>query len=49
MKQIVQNLKSGDTVLMDIPAPSVGKGEVLIKVHTSLVSLGTEADVSRVW
>lgn len=42
MRQIVQNLKSGETILMEVPAPTAGTGEVLIKVHTSLVSLGTE-------
>jgi len=42
MKQIVQNLKSGETALEQIPTPRVGEGEVLIKTHRSLVSLGTE-------
>lgn len=42
MKQIVQNLKSGETVIEKVPTPRVGDGEVLIKTHRSLVSLGTE-------
>jgi len=42
MKQIVQNLKSGETFIEEIPIPQVGKGEVLIKTARSLVSLGTE-------
>lgn len=42
MRQIVQNLKSGETKLEKIPTPRVGSGEVLIKTHRSLVSLGTE-------
>ncbi len=42
MQQIVQNLKSGETALEQIPTPRVSKGEVLIKTHRSLVSLGTE-------
>ena len=42
MKQIVQNLKSGETSVEEIPTPRVGRGEVLIKTHYSLVSLGTE-------
>lgn len=42
MKQIIQDLKKGDTILEEIPAPIVRKGSVLIKTHRSLVSLGTE-------
>src|SRR5690606_4542007 len=42
MKQLVQNLKTGETLLEDIPAPIIKKGHVLIKTHASLVSLGTE-------
>ena len=42
MKQIIQDLKSGDTLLADVPVPQVRAGHVLIKTHRSLVSLGTE-------
>jgi len=42
MKQIIQDLKRGDTILEDVPAPLVRKGYVLIRTHRSLVSLGTE-------
>lgn len=42
MHQIIQDLKSGDTLLEDIPIPGAGKGTILIKTHRSLVSLGTE-------
>ena len=42
MKQIVQDLKSGQTILEEIPVPQVKPGQVLIKTHRSLVSLGTE-------
>lgn len=42
MKQIVQDLKTGRTILEEVPAPLVSKGSVLIKTHRSLVSLGTE-------
>lgn len=42
MLQIIQDLKSGNTNLEDIPIPRVGSGKVLIKNHRSLVSLGTE-------
>jgi hypothetical protein len=42
MLQIIQDLKKGDTLLEEIPAPLVRNGHVLIKTHCSLVSLGTE-------
>lgn len=42
MKQIVQDLKNGDTILEEVPAPIVKQGQVLIQTTRSLVSLGTE-------
>jgi predicted dehydrogenase/threonine dehydrogenase-like Zn-dependent dehydrogenase len=42
MKQIIQDLKSGDTILEEVPAPLVKPGQVLIQTSRSLVSLGTE-------
>jgi predicted dehydrogenase/threonine dehydrogenase-like Zn-dependent dehydrogenase len=42
MKQIIQDLKSGDTILEELPVPKIKSGHVLIKTHRSLVSLGTE-------
>lgn len=42
MLQIIQNLKSGETVLEEVPSPVVRKGFVLIRTHRTLVSLGTE-------
>lgn len=42
MKQIIQSFKTGETILEDVPAPQVGKGQILIKTTRSLVSLGTE-------
>lgn len=42
MQQIIQDLKSGDTILEEVPVPRVGSGKVLIKSHRTLVSLGTE-------
>jgi predicted dehydrogenase/threonine dehydrogenase-like Zn-dependent dehydrogenase len=42
MHQIIQDLKSGETLLEEVPTPRVGSGKVLIKTHRSLVSLGTE-------
>ena len=42
MKQIVQDLKSGQTVLEEVPVPQVKAGYVVIKTSRTLVSLGTE-------
>ncbi len=42
MKQIIQSFKTGETILENIPAPQVRKGNVLIQTSRSLVSLGTE-------
>lgn len=42
MKQIIQDLKGGATVLEEVPVPQVKSGCVLIKTTRTLVSLGTE-------
>ena len=42
MKQIIQDLRSGDTLLEEVPVPSVKSGTVLIQTSKTLVSLGTE-------
>lgn len=42
MKQIIQDLKNGGTILEEVPAPMVKSGCVLIKTTRTLVSLGTE-------
>ncbi len=42
MKQLIQNLKNGQTLLEEVPAPQVKSGHLLIKTTRSLVSLGTE-------
>jgi len=42
MKQLIQDLKSGDTYLEDVPIPTIRPGYVLIKSYSSLVSPGTE-------
>ncbi len=42
MKQIIQDLKDGNTILEEVPAPLVKQGQVLIQTTRSLVSLGTE-------
>jgi predicted dehydrogenase/threonine dehydrogenase-like Zn-dependent dehydrogenase len=42
MKQIVQDLRHGNTILEEVPTPTVSRGHVLIETSRSLVSLGTE-------
>lgn len=42
MKQLLQNLRSGELTVADVPIPSPQSGEVLIRTVASLVSAGTE-------
>ena len=42
MRQIIQDMKSGQTILEEVPVPQVKSGSVLIKTSCALVSLGTE-------
>lgn len=42
MRQILQNLKTGETELSNVPCPSVIRGHALIRTRVSLVSAGTE-------
>jgi hypothetical protein len=42
MKQLLQNLKSGKTELVEQPMPRVKGGGVIIQTSASLISAGTE-------
>jgi len=42
MKQVIQDFKTGDLYVGDVPIPSVGPGYVLVRNHYSLISSGTE-------
>ncbi|MCE5340425.1 MAG: bi-domain-containing oxidoreductase [Planctomycetaceae bacterium] len=42
MKQVLQNFKTGQLDVADVPAPKVLQGQVLIKTTASLISTGTE-------
>jgi hypothetical protein len=42
MKQILQNLRSGETNLADLPSPSCSKNTLKIQTTHSLISAGTE-------
>ncbi|MEW5938070.1 MAG: bi-domain-containing oxidoreductase [Chloroflexota bacterium] len=42
MKQLLQNIKSGQATIEDVPIPAPRAGQALVKVAASLVSAGTE-------
>lgn len=42
MKQVLQNLQTGKTELVEVPNPAFSKGKVLIHSKASLISTGTE-------
>ena len=42
MKQLLQNMKTGETQVAEVPVPQAGEGMALVQTATSLVSAGTE-------
>jgi predicted dehydrogenase len=42
MKQVVQDIRNGKTEVIDVPAPTVMDGAVLVRTAASVVSAGTE-------
>ncbi|GAA5022041.1 bi-domain-containing oxidoreductase [Streptomyces siamensis] len=42
MKQVVQNYKSGELAVLDVPVPGCKPGGVLVRTAFSLISTGTE-------
>lgn len=42
MKQVLQNLRSGATEVVEVPCPAVRRGDLLIRTTRTLVSTGTE-------
>lgn len=42
MKQVIQNFKTGDLYLGDVPPPTLKPGGVLVRTVRSLISAGTE-------
>lgn len=42
MKQLLQNLRTGDTSVVEVPIPTPQTGQLLVQTAASLVSAGTE-------
>lgn len=42
MKQILQNLKTGEMEVAELPCPQAGRGSILIQTRNTLISAGTE-------
>jgi hypothetical protein len=40
MKQVL--IQKGSAIVTEVPIPKIGSGEILVKVHTSCLSVGTE-------
>ncbi len=47
MKQLTQQLGSGEMRVQEVPPPVVGDAEVLVRNHYSLISAGTEGSTVR--
>jgi hypothetical protein len=48
MKQVIQNFKSGELYVDEVPAPSLSEGLVLVENEYSLISAGTERSTVKV-
>ncbi|MBS1976055.1 MAG: bi-domain-containing oxidoreductase [Bacteroidetes bacterium] len=48
MKQLIQNFKSGELYVDEVPLPSLSKGFILVENHCSLISSGTERGTVKV-
>ena len=42
MKQVLQNRRTGEIEVADVPAPVLQRGGVLVRTAASLISTGTE-------
>ena len=48
MKQVIQNFKTGELFVDDVPPPSLSQGMVLVANRYSLISAGTERSTVKV-
>jgi predicted dehydrogenase/threonine dehydrogenase-like Zn-dependent dehydrogenase len=46
LKQVVQNARGGGARLLEVPEPRIAPGQILVDVHASLISAGTERMVT---
>ena len=42
MRQLLQNARSGAIEIVDVPAPKIAPGQVLVQNHYSVMSPGTD-------
>jgi predicted dehydrogenase/threonine dehydrogenase-like Zn-dependent dehydrogenase len=47
MKQLLQNLRTGEGTVADVPVPVVQSGRVLVRTASSLISAGTERALAQ--
>ncbi len=47
MKQILQNLRNGETTVVEVPSPTVVPGHLRIQTKLSLISSGTERMITQ--
>ena len=47
MNQLTQQLKSGRMEILEVPFPSLGKGQVLVRNYYSVISAGTEGSTVK--
>ena len=47
MKQVIQNFRSGELSLADVPAPALRPGGLLVRTRASAISSGTEGTTVR--
>src|SRR3990172_9334613 len=47
MKQAVQDLQGGGTRIVEVPIPTAGRGQVVVRTAFSLISSGTERMVAE--
>src|SRR4051812_32293759 len=42
MKQLLQDLRTGESTVWDVPAPRPGPNEIVVRNRASVISIGTE-------
>src|SRR5215213_3504987 len=47
MRQLIQDLRSGEVELLEAPDPQVRQGHVVVRTTWSLISPGTEQSITR--